>query len=81
MTKLTKAEKQARWVATPVAKVIRPLKYIRAQTMIEEQETVGGPILRSDSFEYKTARLNTHRGNGEIVQRFARQLAIQQAGV
>lgn len=65
--KLTKAEKQAKWVATPVAWIEKPLRFIAAKTngKNEKGETVV-------SNQFKLAFMAAYNGDGAKVQRIAR---------
>ncbi len=67
--KLTKEQKQAAWVATPIARIERPLRYIAAKTNTVDSE--GKPVV---SNEFKMAFVAAYNGDGAKVQSIARKV-------
>lgn len=71
MAKLTKAEKQARWVALPIAYVERPLRYLKEKlTSIEIKEDGSKVSVLDPRFGYLKAA--SKYGCGDVVQAEAR---------
>lgn len=64
--KLTKEQKQARWVALPISMIQRPLRYILNRTTTKNEN--GEKVLDK---RYHRARLAACVGLGEIVKQMA----------
>ena len=75
MTKKTKAAKDAIFAALPVAMIIRPLRFIEANTFKTPiKSPLGVTIGYEPSIKYQIASKAAKRGNGARVKMIARQV-------
>jgi hypothetical protein len=72
--KLTKAEKRARWVAEPIARVEKPLRYVREKTMMPVVDPKTGRTSYEESPAARALRHAAGKGRGQFVQVVARHL-------
>lgn len=70
--RLTKEEKQARWVAQGVALIQRPLRYIKNATA--KTELVNGEKVTTFSKIFYSAHYAARVGDGQTVQLIARDV-------
>lgn len=75
MAKLTKAEKQARWVAQPIARVESPLKFLASR--LNHYEGEGDERRLVIDPRYTVARRHARKGNGTTATKLALLYANQ----